>query len=212
MSQRLVPAFFLGVLVTLALFWLMQTMVLNSSRGLQPTDDIKMVEFVRLKRESSLKTKKRAVPEKPPPKKRPPPPKMQSANRQQVKTKMPKIDVPNLDFPSHSAKIGGSLVGNLQMGGMSGEISSNLIPIFRVPPRYPMRAANRRIEGWVKVEFTITELGTVTDAKVVEAYPNSVFNRSALRAIAKWKFKPKLVAGQAVEQRALQVLQFKLKK
>lgn len=212
MSQRLVPAFFLGVLVTLALFWLMQTMVLNSSRGLQPTDDIKMVEFVRLKRESSLKTKKRAMPEKPPPKKRPPPPKMQSANRQQVKTKMPKINVPNLDFPAHNAKINGSLLGNLQMGGMSGEISANLIPIFRVPPRYPMRAASRRIEGWVKVEFTITELGTVTDATVVEAYPNSIFNRSALRAIAKWKFKPKLVAGQPVEQRALQVLQFKLKK
>jgi len=211
-SQRWVPAFILGVLVTLTLFWLMQTMVLNSGRGLRPTDDIKMVEFVRLKRDTTIKTKKRALPEKPPPKKRPPPPKMTSTQRQQVKTKMPKIDVPNLEFPTHNARIGGSLVGDLQMGGFSGEISSNLIPIFRVPPRYPMRAASRRIEGWVRVEFTITELGTVTDAEVIEAHPNSIFNRAALRAIAKWKFKPKLVAGEPVEQRALQVLQFKLKK
>ncbi len=212
MNQRVAPAFLLGMLITLVLFWLMQTMVLNSQNGLQPTDDMKMVEFVRLKRDTPLKTRERELPEKKPPEKRPPPPKMKSAQRRRVDTATPHIDMPNLDFPTQSAKIGGSLTGGLEMGEFNGEISSNLVPIFRVPPRYPMRAANRRIEGWVKVEFTISKLGTVKDAKIVESHPNNVFNRAALSAIAKWKFKPRVIAGRSVEQRALQILEFKVKK
>ncbi len=212
MNQRVAPAFLLGMLITLFLFWLMQTMVLNSQNGLQPTDDMKMVEFVRLKRDTTLKTRERDLPERKPPEKRPPPPKMKSAQRQRVDTTTPHIDIPNLDFPTQSARINGSLIRGLQMGGFSGEISSNLVPIFRVPPRYPMRAAQRRIEGWVKVEFTITTLGTVKDADIVESYPSTVFNRAALRAIAKWKFKPKLITGHPVEQRALQILEFKMNK
>ena len=211
MNQRVAPAFLLGMLITLVLFWLMQTMVLNSHSELQPTDSIKMVEFVRLKRDTTLKTRERDLPERKPPEKRPPPPKMKSAQRQRVDTTTPHIDIPNLDFPTQSARINGSLIRGLQMGGFSGEISSNLVPIFRVPPRYPMRAAQRRVEGWVKVEFTITTLGTVKDTDIVESYPSSIFNRAALRAIAKWKFKPKLIAGRPVEQRALQILEFKMK-
>jgi len=211
-NQRIAPALFLGVLITLVLFWLMQTMVLNSQNGLQSTDAIEMVEFVRLKRDTTLKTRERNLPEKKPPERRPPPPKLKSAQRQRVMTKTAPIDMPNLDFPAQSARINGSLIGDLQMGGFSGEISSNLVPIFRVPPRYPMRAAQRRMEGWVKVEFTITTLGTVKDAEIVESYPSSIFNRAALRAIGKWKFKPKLISGRPFEQRALQILEFKLKK
>jgi protein TonB len=93
-----------------------------------------------------------------------------------------------------------------------GKISTNLIPLVRIPPRYPMRAASRKIEGWVKVEFTITTTGTVKGAKVVESQPNTIFDRAALKAIVRWKFKPKTIDGEAFEQRALQVLQFNLSK
>jgi len=89
-------------------------------------------------------------------------------------------------------------------------ISTGVIPLERVPPKYPMRAANRHIEGWVKIEFTITTDGTVEDAVVVEAEPVEVFDDAALKAINQWKFKEKIVNGVAVEQRAVQTLQFKL--
>ncbi|MCL7421444.1 MAG: energy transducer TonB, partial [Methylobacter sp.] len=91
-------------------------------------------------------------------------------------------------------------------------VSSNVVALVRVPPKYPRRAANRRIQGWVKIEFTITRTGTVKDAVVVEAKPNGIFDRVALEAINKWKFKEKRVNGAPVEQRAVQVLQFKLAK
>ena len=169
-----------------------------------------MVEFVRLKRETRLQTKDRQIPDEPPPKKRPPPPKMQVAQTSVAQQKIPDMAMPNLDLPLQTGRFSGPVVGGLQMG--KGKISTNLIPLVRIPPRYPMRAASRKIEGWVKVEFTITETGTVKNAKVVESQPDSIFNRAALKAIARWKFKPKIIDGEAFEQRAVQILQFKLSK
>jgi len=89
-------------------------------------------------------------------------------------------------------------------------ISTGVVPLERVPPKYPARAADRHIEGWVKVEFTITTDGAVRDAVVVEAEPAEVFDEAALKAINQWIFKEKIVDGVAVEQRAVQTLQFKL--
>ncbi len=91
-------------------------------------------------------------------------------------------------------------------------VVSGIMPLVRVPPKYPTRAANRHIEGWVKIEFTITTEGTVSDAVVVEAEPTDVFDDAAMDAIKKWQFKEKLINGVAVTQRAVQILKFKLSK
>ncbi len=92
------------------------------------------------------------------------------------------------------------------------KISTGVVPLERVPPKYPVRAASRHIEGWVKVEFTISTSGTVENAVVVDAQPPEVFDEAALKAINQWTFKEKIVNGVAVEQRAVQTLQFKLTK
>ena len=130
----------------------------------------------------------------------------QTAPRQKMR-----IDMPNLDVLVN-ARIAGSLVDGLQIGGFSGVLSTGLVPAFRVPPQYPLRAANRGIEGWVRVEFMINQQGRVVNPVVVDAYPSSIFNRAAIRAISRWKFEPKVVAGMVVEQRAVQVMEFKLRK
>lgn len=208
MSRHLFSAFGLGLLVTLSLFWMMQIMI-RSHGGLPEIGDLKMVEFVRLDRDTDLRARSRALPKKPPPKKKPSPPKMntaQTAPRQKMR-----IDMPNLDIPVN-ARIAGSLVDGLQVGGFSGTLSTGLIPVFRVPPQYPLRAANRGIEGWVQVEFVINEQGRVVNPIVVDAYPSSIFNRAAIRAISRWKFNPKVIAGEVVEQRAVQVMEFKLRR
>ncbi|MEI8208578.1 MAG: TonB family protein [Methylococcales bacterium] len=89
-------------------------------------------------------------------------------------------------------------------------VSSGVVALFRVPPEYPARAANRHIEGWVKVEFTVQTDGSVDDAVVISAEPEEIFDEAALAAISKWRFKEKIVNGVAVAQRAVQKLQFKL--
>jgi len=199
-----------GVLVSLALFWLMQVMISNNQQGFEKTENVQMTEFVRLKRDTKLQTKDRNIPDEPPPEKRPPPPKMQMQQVHVTQNNVPQMDMPNLDIPLQTSRFNSSALTGIQVG--TGGISTNVIPLVRIPPRYPMRAANRRIEGWVKVEFTITAEGTVKDAVVIEAQPAKVFDRAALQAIKRWKFKAKIIGGEAFEQRAVQVLQFKLKK
>lgn len=85
------------------------------------------------------------------------------------------------------------------------------LPIVRVEPIYPTRAASRGIEGYVIVEFTVTANGSVRDPIIVEAEPSSIFNRAAERAVLKWKFKPRVVDGSPVEVPGVQTqLTFKL--
>lgn len=100
----------------------------------------------------------------------------------------------------------GDLAAGLDNGGGGGDI----IPLFRVDPIYPRKAARNRDEGWVKLRFTITELGSVVDPVVVDARPRRTFNRAAVAAIRQWRFKPRVVAGKPVAVQATQVIEFKL--
>ena len=84
-------------------------------------------------------------------------------------------------------------------------------PIVRVNPEYPQNVIARGIEGWVKVQFTITATGGVKDAFVVDASPGSVFDAAALKAIARWRYNPRIEGGTAVERVGMQtVIRFEL--
>lgn len=216
----------IGIAISLGLFWFMQMMISNNQIGFKKSEPLHMTEFVRLKRDSKLQTKERRVIEEepPPPEKRPPPPMMQTQQVQATQTNAPKMDMPSLDIPlqassfNHSALAGVSMAAATEKSavptgvGVSTGISMNLIPLSKINPRYPSRAVSRRIEGWVKIELTITKEGIVSNAKVIEYKPSKIFNHSALRAIKRWKFKPKIINGVAVEQHAIQKLTFTLKK
>ena len=85
-----------------------------------------------------------------------------------------------------------------------------LIPLVRVKPIYPVFARQRGIEGQVTLSFTITAEGRVKNPEVISASPSGVFERNALRAIRRWRFKPKHSNGQAVAQRVTQTIEFAL--
>jgi periplasmic protein TonB len=80
------------------------------------------------------------------------------------------------------------------------------VPIVRFSPEYPPNAITRNIQGWVKVQFTITSVGTVKDAVVVEADPPKIFDQAAIAAIARWRYNPKIEGGVPVERVGLQTL------
>ena len=89
--------------------------------------------------------------------------------------------------------------------------SADIVPIKRVAPKYPNRAVNRGIQGWVCLEFTITETGTVRDPHVINSAPGGYFEDAALQAIAQWLYDPKIVGGEAVEKPGVRlVLKFAL--
>ncbi|NKB36051.1 MAG: TonB family protein [Gammaproteobacteria bacterium] len=77
-------------------------------------------------------------------------------------------------------------------------LNAELIAIVDMQPNYPQRALSRDIEGYVIVEFTVSESGSTENIKVLEAYPENVFDRSALRAASKSRFKPRIVNGKEV--------------
>ena len=59
-----------------------------------------------------------------------------------------------------------------------------------VPPEYPKDALKRGIGGEVRVRFTLDADGKVKSAEVVNASPAEVFDRAALDAVRRWRFKP----------------------
>ena len=73
------------------------------------------------------------------------------------------------------------------------------LPIVKVQPMYPRRALTRGIEGYVIVMFTVTRQGTTRDHVIVESKPRGIFDRAALRAATKFKYKPRIVDGQPIE-------------
>jgi protein TonB len=83
---------------------------------------------------------------------------------------------------------------SLQMG------DGEYLPIVKVQPVYPRRALSRGIEGYVIIEFTVTERGMVKDVRVVESSPETdIFHQAAVDAALKFKYKPRVIDGQPVE-------------
>lgn len=73
-----------------------------------------------------------------------------------------------------------------------------MTPLVRVQPMFPMQARMRKVSGTVLVEFDVTAEGTVANARVVNADPPGFFERAALDAINKWRYRPRQVDGRAV--------------
>jgi len=73
------------------------------------------------------------------------------------------------------------------------------IPIVRGQPIYPRAAAQKGIEGYVTLKFTVTQSGAVKDVAVIDAKPQNVFERSAISAVMRYKYKPKKENGIAIE-------------
>ena len=98
---------------------------------------------------------------------------------------------------------------NLGAGGADRDV----VPMVRVEPQYPLRAAQLRIEGWVELRFTISKTGGVKDVVVTKAHPRKIFDKAAVSAVRKWKYNPKVENGEAVERPGVDVrLEFGLKR
>ncbi|SFJ76072.1 energy transducer TonB [Methylophaga sulfidovorans] len=217
--MRLVVGIVLALLVNFGLFYLMEHMTNSNSVDKRDIEQVQILDFVRLKKdEVQPETKKRELPKKPPPPDEPPPPPEPTptqANKPDAPT--PEMDIPAIDVPMNIT--GGPYLGDFSAAPKAAPapapsnapmLDNEVVPLVRIPPKYPRVASRRGIEGVVTVTFIITKDGRVRDPKVIKAEPATVFNDAALKAILKWKFKPKLVDGQAVERQATQEIEFKL--
>ena len=62
--------------------------------------------------------------------------------------------------------------------------------VYRIEPLYPVHAKMRAIQGNVVLLFVVTEKGKVRDIRVKTSDPEGVFERAAISAVEKWRFKP----------------------
>lgn len=83
-------------------------------------------------------------------------------------------------------------------------------PLFRIHPKYPVSDARRGKEGWVKIGFTISDFGTVTETKILDSKGGNRFETSSLAAMEKWRFAPKFEDGKPVEAYTTVRLDFKM--
>jgi len=197
----------LAVGVTFGLFLFMYTLISSGAGGKGELEAISGIRFGPAEIPDEAVTRSRQIPRKPPPPRSPPPPpKMEVAKAEARVSDMHKPSLPRLDLPLVGGE--GMFIGEFGRVDRTGE--GDIIPIVVIRPMYPREAAINGIEGWVRVEFTILPDGTVRDPRVIDADPPLVFNREALRAILKWKFKPRVVEGMAVERLATQTIEFHL--
>lgn len=207
MELRLPIAALLALGVTFGLFLFMHKLISSGSGERAELNAIAGIHFGPVEIPDEIITRSRRKPQKPPPPRDPPPPpKMQISKMDRPVRNMPRMNIPNLDVPLVGGD--GMFIGNFQQVDRSAE--GDIIPVVVIRPMYPREAAISGTQGWVKIEFIITEVGTVKNPRVIEAQPPRVFNREAIRAILKWKFKPRVVDGIAVERRATQVIDFTL--
>lgn len=176
-----------AVLITFALFWGMQYLIALDSNAKKEKIEGRKVEIgeVRQAQETEQKIRK---PDKPEDADTPP--------------DTPDLDMDtNVDNVNTGIEIGmAPVTADVSVGGTGGFAASDgdYLPIVKVAPIYPRRAQERGLSGYVIVEFTVTKLGTVADARVVES-SNSVFDRSAVKAALKFKYKPKVVDGEPID-------------
>ena len=204
-SSAIIPATVITFFLFLGMYWLVN----NNNHNRSTSDENISINFTPMKIDDEIQDKSRTKPKEP--EKPKPQPKMNISLDTHVEKPNQEITNPKIDKSGLKASDYGLNIGSgTTDGNYSGD--GGIITLVAIAPNYPRKALIAKIEGWVKVEFTVTAAGTVINPKVIKAKPAQIFNSEALRAISKYRFKPRRVNGQAVSQVATQTIEFKLDK
>lgn len=120
----------------------------------------------------------------------------------------PDLDTPDLDMDLNVEAVNmapstGVDVAIAGTGGLSAS-DGEYLPIVKVAPIYPRRAQTRGIEGYCIVEYTVTKSGSIRDPQAIDCSPSGIFERASLKASLKFKYKPRVVDGEAIEVAGVQ--------
>nr|MBV6628592.1 energy transducer TonB [Oceanococcus sp. HetDA_MAG_MS8] len=183
MMMVLVPA----ALITFSLQMVMVSLITFADRELDKTPPIKLPEIGMP--EIEIKTQKAVEkPEKPELDDTPPP-------------EVPEQAFDNIDGSATVGNLGaGDLVAGLDLSIGAGISASDgeYLPIVKVAPQYPRQALKRKLEGDVVLEYTVSTNGSVKNPKVLFS-TDPVFNKAAMQSALRYKYKPRVVDGQALE-------------
>jgi protein TonB len=183
MFARIALALPLGAAVTAGLLYMMHLFI-ATGHGQSDVAVARVVDFVRVERSEEVR-KREQRPEKPEalePSPDVPQPELTDAFGATLEIALTKPDI------AFAGEVGGTgMVAN----------DGEYLPIVKVAPVYPTRALQRRLEGYVVVEFVVTASGNVRDVVVVES-SEALFEQAAIDAAMKFRYKPRVVDGEPV--------------
>ncbi|ORE86302.1 TonB2 protein [Oceanococcus atlanticus] len=186
--MRLLMVVFPAAIVTFSLQMVMVSLIQFADRRLDESTTVKLPEIAMP--EVEIKTQRQLEkPEKPQLDDTPPP-------------DVPEQAFDNIDGNAQIGALGGvdQLVAKLDLSMGAGLSASDgeYLPIVKVAPQYPRRALKRGLEGDVVLEYTVTKQGSVRNPKVLQS-TDSVFNQAAIDSALRYKYKPRVINGEAQE-------------
>ena len=189
-----------AMMITFALFLTTQGF-LATGFDVTANPDYQTVNFIRVKKDSDIQSRdvKPQKPEEPLP------------EPETVEMQSRAFEAPVSTYDISNVAVKPSF--NIKPGTGFGSGDGDFLPMVKVPPQYPRRALRNGVEGYVIVSFTVMPDGSVKDPRVIEANPPGVFDQAAIGAVLKFKYKPRVIAGQAVAVQGVQnKFTFKLKR
>jgi periplasmic protein TonB len=172
--------------ITVALLWAMQYLIATGVDAVTEERTFRFVDFVRVQRDERVQTKDERV-ERVPDAQAPP---IMESTRQLDEMDGDVIGVTGVTAPRISHEVSVRREGFFSDG--------DYMPIVQVAPQYPARAADLGLQGFVMLEFTVTSEGTVRDPRVIES-SNTIFDRAAIDAVLRFRYRPRVIDGAAVE-------------
>lgn len=182
---RGIVAGLVGITITFMLYWLMSALVAAGRNALTEAPAGRIVDFVRVPNPPQLRT------EQPKPEKPPRPQKAPEAPEMRAEAVRPTVGGVNIGAMAVDSDLAVDVSAGLSAA------DGEYLPIVKVEPIYPRRAQSRGIEGWVLLSFTVNETGSVTDPVVIDAEPAGVFDSAAVAAVLRFKYRPRVIDGQA---------------
>lgn len=197
-ALRIPAVLLIAFLINAFIFGVIQYMVGNPRIRLTDAQEFDIANFIRMQ-EQSREVRSRRDPKAP----EKPQQEQQQQLRQLAQASSGNISDLAVDIPDLEIDIGLDIGGDIQ-------IARELIPLVRIPPEFPQRAAARGVEGYVILRFTVTETGSVADPEVLRANPPGFFELAAKRAVMRWKYQPQIRNGKPTRVLTLTRITFQL--
>ena len=199
---RFVLPLVVGLSLIVAMFWLLHALISGHGGYVAKTESLPTIDFVKLKKSFEVETRERKPPPQLPEKEKAP--EIPTQRMQVEGPQQAAVDIGQMKVDKDVAKNTG-----FALSASDGEY----LPIVKVAPLYPESAAERGIEGYVLLEFTVTETGATADPVVLESQPSGIFDDAAKKAVLKFKYKPRIENGRPVRVTGVRhVITFKLDK
>jgi periplasmic protein TonB len=190
-TLRFPLAFAAGLFLNGFMFWTLYSLT-TVEFDLEVTEATR-IEFTRMRRDTQTESRREEKVEREPPPAAP---------------DMPQLSIASSNVDANVVSLAPTIdtAGAMTGINMSAGADRDVVPLVRINPDYPQRALSRGLEGWVQVQFTISETGSVIDPIVVDSMPKGIFDDAAIKAVSRWRYNPKVEGAVAVQRVGVQTI------